>query len=95
MSDIDQSGSQPEGESSTVVLFWWGYGARRSRWPPRRAAVWRIEDFIETEEGIRTSRVKRWRETLPNDVSYTTLDLVDAATMTTLAPTKCRIANIS
>jgi signal peptidase I len=37
----------------------------------------RIEDFIETEEGTRASRVKRWRETLPNGVSYTTLDLVD------------------
>jgi signal peptidase I len=37
----------------------------------------RIEDFIETEEGVRASRVKRWRETLPNGVSYTTLDLVD------------------
>src|SRR6266581_3998306 len=37
----------------------------------------RVEDFIETEEGSRTSRVKRWRETLPNGVSYTTLDLVD------------------
>jgi signal peptidase I len=38
----------------------------------------RIDDFIETEEGSRTSRVKRWRETLPNGVSYTTLDLVDS-----------------
>ena len=37
----------------------------------------RIEDFIETEEGTRATRVKRWRETLPNGVSYTTLDLVD------------------
>src|SRR5262245_1312632 len=37
----------------------------------------RIEDFIETEEGSRPTRVKRWRETLPNGVSYTTLDLVD------------------
>src|SRR5690348_12326566 len=37
----------------------------------------RIEDFIETEEGGRTTRVKRWRETLPNGVSYTTLDLID------------------
>jgi signal peptidase I len=36
----------------------------------------RIEDFIENEEG-RVERVKRWRETLPNGVSYTTLDLVD------------------
>src|SRR4030088_337502 len=37
----------------------------------------RIEDFIETEGGRTVSRVKRWRETLPNGVSYTTLDLVD------------------
>ena len=35
----------------------------------------RIDDFMETEEGSRTTRVKRWRETLPNGVSYTTLDL--------------------
>ena len=37
----------------------------------------RIEDYIETEETERATRVKRWRETLPNGVSYTTLDLVD------------------
>ena len=37
----------------------------------------RIEDFVETEEGMRSQRVKRWRETLPNGVTYTTLDLVD------------------
>src|SRR3954469_18033303 len=37
----------------------------------------RIDDFIEAEEGTRTTRGKRWRETLPNGVSYTTLDLVD------------------
>jgi signal peptidase I len=37
----------------------------------------RIEDFIENEESGRTTRVKRWRETLPNGVSYTTLDLID------------------
>jgi len=36
----------------------------------------RIEDFVENEGG-RTTRVKRWRETLPNGVSYTTLDLID------------------
>jgi signal peptidase I len=36
----------------------------------------RIEDFVENEEG-RTTRVKRWRETLPNGVTYTTLDLID------------------
>jgi signal peptidase I len=34
----------------------------------------RIDDFV-AEEGGRTARVKRWRETLPNGVSYTTLDL--------------------
>jgi signal peptidase I len=37
----------------------------------------RIEDYLETEESGRAQRVKRWRETLPNGVSYTTLDLVD------------------
>jgi signal peptidase I len=37
----------------------------------------RIDDFIENEEGGRTQRVKRWRETLPNGVTYTTLDLID------------------
>jgi signal peptidase I len=36
----------------------------------------RAEEYVETEEG-RTQRVKRWRETLPNGVSYYTLDLVD------------------
>src|SRR5215813_5485209 len=36
----------------------------------------RIEDFVETEGG-RTARIKRWRETLPNGVSFTTLDLVE------------------
>src|SRR5207244_1036897 len=37
----------------------------------------RIEDFTETEEGQGVTRVKRWRETLPNGVSHTTLDLID------------------
>ncbi len=37
----------------------------------------RIADYIETEESERATRVKRWRETLPNGVSYTTLDLID------------------
>jgi signal peptidase I len=36
----------------------------------------RIDDFIETEEGNLTTRIKQWRETLPNGVSYSTLDLV-------------------
>ncbi len=37
----------------------------------------RVEDFIDTDESGLTVPVKRWRETLPNGVSYTTLDLVD------------------
>jgi len=37
----------------------------------------RIDDFVETDETGRQTRTKRWRETLPNGVSYTTLDLVD------------------
>jgi signal peptidase I len=37
----------------------------------------RIDDFVETEEGSRTTRIKRWQETLPNGVVYTTLDLID------------------
>jgi signal peptidase I len=36
----------------------------------------RIDDFITDEDGG-FKRIKRWRETLPNGVSYTTLDLVD------------------
>ena len=37
----------------------------------------RIEDFVDDRGRRRTTRVKRWRETLPNGVSYTTLDLID------------------
>ena len=37
----------------------------------------RIEDFIETDADGTTTRAKRWRETLPNGVSYTTLNLID------------------
>jgi signal peptidase I len=37
----------------------------------------RIADFIETEEGAPDAPVKRWKDTLPNGVSYETLDLVD------------------
>jgi signal peptidase I len=33
-------------------------------------------DFIEQEEGVSEAPVKRWKETLPNGVSYYTLDLV-------------------
>ena len=34
-----------------------------------------IEDFVDIDEGRRATRVRQWRETLPNGVSYTTLDL--------------------
>jgi signal peptidase I len=37
----------------------------------------RIDDFVETEADGTTTRAKRWRETLPNGVSYTTLNLID------------------
>ncbi|MGE3149375.1 MAG: signal peptidase I [Pseudorhodoplanes sp.] len=34
----------------------------------------RMEDFLDTEDN-NSQRVKRWKETLPNGVSYTTLDI--------------------
>jgi signal peptidase I len=37
----------------------------------------RIDDFVTDEDGGGLKRIKRWRETLPEGVSYTTLDLVD------------------
>jgi signal peptidase I len=37
----------------------------------------RIADFVDTDESGVPAPVKRWRETLPNGVSYTTLDLVE------------------
>jgi signal peptidase I len=57
----------PKDDSTDGVLHINGEPVKRER----------IEDYIETEEGSRPTRVKRWRETLPNGVSYTTLDLVD------------------
>ena len=37
----------------------------------------RINDFIDGDNPAHATRVKRWRETLPNGVSYTTLDLAE------------------
>ncbi len=34
-----------------------------------------IDDFIDLDENRHATRVRRWRETLPNGVNYTTLDL--------------------
>jgi signal peptidase I len=37
----------------------------------------RVEDFIDRDESPHPMRVKRWRETLPNGVSYDTLDRIE------------------
>jgi signal peptidase I len=39
----------------------------------------RVTDFIDTEESVTPRAVRRWRETLPNGVSYETLDLEENA----------------
>ena len=36
----------------------------------------RVDDFVDKDDG-HTVRVKQWRETLPNGVSYNTLDLLE------------------
>jgi signal peptidase I len=36
-----------------------------------------VEDYIPLEDGAPGKPIKRWRETLPNRVSYMTLDLVE------------------
>src|SRR5918994_3564090 len=38
----------------------------------------RVGDYISDEPDGRRQRVRRWRETLPNGVSYETLDLVES-----------------
>jgi signal peptidase I len=37
----------------------------------------RAEDYVGPEDGPGIKRIKRWKETLPNGVTYYTLDLVD------------------
>jgi signal peptidase I len=37
----------------------------------------RVDDFVESEETGQVQRMRRFREVLPNGVSYETLDLVD------------------
>jgi signal peptidase I len=37
----------------------------------------RVEDYIDSDERSHPMRVKRWRETLPNGVSYYTLDRIE------------------
>jgi signal peptidase I len=36
-----------------------------------------VNDFVDIDENGRSRRIRRWKETLPNGVSYTTLDLMD------------------
>jgi signal peptidase I len=36
-----------------------------------------VEDFVDTDENAKAIGVKRWRETLPNGASYTTLELIE------------------
>lgn len=38
----------------------------------------RIDDYVETDEFGNVSRIKRYRETLPNGVSHVTLDLFES-----------------
>ncbi|WP_375789469.1 signal peptidase I [Bradyrhizobium sp. Pha-3] len=37
----------------------------------------RVDDYVDRDDGPRPVRVKRWRETLPNGVSYDTLDRIE------------------
>ena len=39
--------------------------------------------WVDVEEGVREPAVKRWKETLPNGVSYYVLDLVENSTGST------------
>jgi signal peptidase I len=36
-----------------------------------------VSDFVDIDENGRSRHIRRWKETLPNGVSYTTLDLMD------------------
>ncbi|HZL29451.1 MAG TPA: signal peptidase I [Pseudolabrys sp.] len=46
----------------------------------------RVPDFVETEEGGREQPVKRWKDTLPNGVSFETLDLTDNGFLDNVGP---------
>jgi signal peptidase I len=45
----------------------------------------RVQDYVDTDDGYPT-RVRRWRETLPNGVSYETLDRVENSEFDSTAP---------
>jgi signal peptidase I len=46
----------------------------------------RAEDYIDNDEGPQPVRVKRWHETLPNGVSYYTLDRIENSEYDTTQP---------
>ena len=46
----------------------------------------RAEDYVDSDEGPRPFRVKRWHETLPNGVSYYTLDRIEHSEYDTTQP---------
>ena len=55
----------------------------------------RLEDFIETDDGGRTTQFKHWRETLPNGASYETLQLMDNGFLSNTWSSRCRKATSS
>jgi len=46
----------------------------------------RAQDYIDSDVGQYPTRVRRWRETLPNGVSYETLDRVENSLYDNTAP---------
>jgi signal peptidase I len=46
----------------------------------------RAQDYIDSEMGQYPTRVRRWRETLPNGVSYETLDRIENSPYDNTAP---------
>src|SRR5262249_7637812 len=46
----------------------------------------RAQDYIDSEMGQYPTRVRRWRETLPNGVSYETLDRIENSRYDNTAP---------
>jgi signal peptidase I len=46
----------------------------------------RAEDYIDREQGWQPVRVKRWHETLPNGVSYYTLDRIEHSEVDSTPP---------
>ena len=54
----------------------------------------RIGDYVTDDDGV-VQRVKRYRETLPNGVSYITFNLTDNGFLTTRRFSRCRRATIS